>query len=1312
MKVRWRVFGIGLLLGLCGLLVAVIILSQSRWVAGIVKQRILQVADHDYRLSLKIKHLNIDVLGRTLTLNGLEISSKSRSDAPPIFTAKQITLRYRLLNIFTRALALEELRVQQPVLRVAWGVDNLFFGDAPAARPSMDHLFNYSIQKLIIRDGKIELEDRTIPWSCQFESWASEAAYRGPEGKYDIHLAFAHGRIAWEHEALVDVGVEAHVEWSRQALRLRSSQGRVPGLSLRGSLDVSSFRPLRYTGYFDSDISLADLQSHADWLRRFQDRLPTHGFFKINGTIVGDDGEVAVAAEWQAPSLTWRELLFENVTATLAMDSRGLKVSRLRATVAGGTIQVDYQWLFRQAGDRMTPGGRSVLHCTLDSVAVRPLVYALWQKRIPLDSRTTGHGRFDWAGHQFDRISGDGEFTFAALNHPHPRESIPLSGRTSFLMDQGHLSVRPSLIEYGSIHSELSGRISRSGECELALAARSEDADDVSRRLSFFGFDLGRSAPEARVGGAFKFEGSLRGRFNQPELAGQLKVATVEYNRESWQEFSTTLNWTVGRVRFINAAARHGEAEVHSDLSVEWPDRLVVDARLLDVPLKALKSLAVRSGRIAEAFNYPVEGLVSGHVHISGAVAEPSVQARVAMKSLVCFGQPLDKARAEIRYSNSQIEAQAVSIQKGATSMTVYGFLNLEQRRFQVKGALRALRLSDVVNMMRPLHISSQAAALSLEGIANAEFEASGSMDDPVIRAKTEVKDINWRRIPIGSINILATGRGQTLRFRAALQGGPHSATATGTISATDLWPLEMSIDAKSLSIPRLLAFVAVPAKPVEGEMSGTITAALSLREPAQTLVGSAHITRARVKAEPYWVENAGDLILTYRADEIVLQKFRWRHQGTELEVAGSFGMKENGGLNLKLLGTAQLELLNTWLPNMKAAGTAAVQVLITGTRAHPNIVGEAKVTRANLQAPDWPTPIFDTEAHIKFTASQARLTGIKARTKYGLVQGDGAVFLKGFKPQQWAVDLRGNNLRIPEPEGFVSMVNADVSLLGGERAQWLRGRVTINSSVYKKKIELSDLILAHSKTDMTTPAPVNTSPFFLDLDIRGAETIKVRTNFADIVGSADLRLKGTWQSPVLLGRLTISQGSLNLQDYRYHINNGAINFSDPRRTTPVLRLQAETTVKAYTVTLEISGPLNKLTLSVRSDPPLSTVEVLNLLAAGQEPVGTAAHEVAPSALLGEMLLKEWEARAGRVVGLDRLTIDPFAVGGIANPTTRLTLQKQINRNLSVTYSTSLAESQENVVLVEYLLSDRLAIVAARDERGKLGLDFKIKKRF
>jgi hypothetical protein len=70
-----------------------------------------------------------------------------------------------------------------------------------------------------------------------------------------------------------------------------------------------------------------------------------------------------------------------------------------------------------------------------------------------------------------------------------------------------------------------------------------------------------------------------------------------------------------------------------------------------------------------------------------------------------------------------------------------------------------------------------------------------------------------------------------------------------------------------------------------------------------------------------------------------------------------------------------------------------------------------------------------------------------------------------------------------------------------------------------------------------------------------------------------------------------------------------------------------------------------------------------------------------------------------KLFGLTRFEINPVIGGQTGSlPSARLTLGKQINKNLSVTYSTNVTSDPNQILAVQYRVSDRLSFIAQYEQ--------------
>jgi len=189
-------------------------------------------------------------------------------------------------------------------------------------------------------------------------------------------------------------------------------------------------------------------------------------------------------------------------------------------------------------------------------------------------------------------------------------------------------------------------------------------------------------------------------------------------------------------------------------------------------------------------------------------------------------------------------------------------------------------------------------------------------------------------------------------------------------------------------------------------------------------------------------------------------------------------------------------------------------------------------------------------------------------------------------------------------------------------------------------------------------------------------------------------------------------------------MSDGSVAFYNPLKLEPVLDINLATKANGIDITLTVAGPLNKLHLTPRSDPPLQFNEIVALLATGRSPTSDPTvltqestapqswQQMGATALLGQAIANPVAGRLQRFFGVSKLRIDP-TIGGVENnPQARLTLEQQVTSDLTFTYITDVTSTNPQVVRVEWSFSKQWSAVALREENGVFGLDFFFKKRF
>jgi translocation and assembly module TamB len=142
-------------------------------------------------------------------------------------------------------------------------------------------------------------------------------------------------------------------------------------------------------------------------------------------------------------------------------------------------------------------------------------------------------------------------------------------------------------------------------------------------------------------------------------------------------------------------------------------------------------------------------------------------------------------------------------------------------------------------------------------------------------------------------------------------------------------------------------------------------------------------------------------------------------------------------------------------------------------------------------------------------------------------------------------------------------------------------------------------------------------------------------------------------------------------------------------------------------VIVSFTGPLSQPQAVVRAEPALPQEDVVSLITTGQLASGDASTSVlsqsglgTATSLLTDALINAPAQRAtSKLFGLTRFEINPV-IGGRSgsSPAARLTVGKRVSKELSVSYSTNVTSDPNQIIALEYRVSDRLSFTAQYEQ--------------
>jgi translocation and assembly module TamB len=494
-----------------------------------------------------------------------------------------------------------------------------------------------------------------------------------------------------------------------------------------------------------------------------------------------------------------------------------------------------------------------------------------------------------------------------------------------------------------------------------------------------------------------------------------------------------------------------------------------------------------------------------------------------------------------------------------------------------------------------------------------------------------------------------------------------------------------------------------------------------------ENIVMDARFSRLALNYANVQLENVGPIHLRTSKESVEIDQATFKGTDTNIAIAGGVRFAGRGALGLKLNGALDLRLLTGFLPAVEANGPAQINATFEGPFDRPRITGKVHIENASARVADFPTGMSNITGDLVFDATRLFFDNVTAESGGGTMHLTGNVnYIE--TPLRYDITVRTDRARIRYPEGMSWLVGGSLRLAGTPTSGVLSGKVVIERVTLTQGLDVAS-VLVSSKSGISGPSTSSTFLRNLQFDISALSTPDARMEWpgAELEAEANLRVRGTWEHPILLGHIHILAGEMTFHGDRYKVTRGDMNFANPFRLDPVLNVEATTTIQQYEITLNFNGPASKLTLAYRSDPPLPANDIITLLALGQTSSeasirggGTATSQTASSgasAILSEAVSSQLGGRVERLFGITRFRVDPglAEVGSASssqNAAARITVEQQVTRDLTITYVSNVGTTQEQVIQVEYNLNRNVSIVALRDYNGTFGIDIKFKKHF
>jgi len=1352
------------------LALSAILILRSDWFRGKVRDRIVAEVEKATGGRAEIGAFRFDWKRLRAELDGFVLHGSEPAGAPPLVRADAIAVGIKIVSVAKRSADLEYLDVRHPRVHVILYPDGRTNLPAPKVRrggkSTVQTILDLAIGRLSLEDGSFEIEGQgKTPFDAEGHHLRAQFAYDLAGPRYSGQISVAPARFHWGGFEPVPLDVSLTLEVEKNRVRIDSGRVSTGPSQVEFSGAIESLADFSGAFQYKARASLGEVTRTLRWRTILEGPVTLAGKASFHGT---SEYQASVAVHAAGvlfgpdPHFMLRDF---HADGGFNIDPRRIAVSGLRIAglamasltgtnrplepfpvsgrietvvlrhkmVEAGGIHIDTLDGSFEGKTQIADFQRVHVEGDVAGFDVRKMMRVYNGQSVPWDGAASGpvqlsvtfgnSSTFKIAGHMAISPAGAGAAVSGSIDGDYNAASETLDLGTS------SLSLPFTRLDF-------SGVLGR----RLRVHVDSRNLDDVLPA-----FDI-QAFPVKLQSGEVVFDGWTTGKLEDPRITGHGNASNVVWQGRNYEVLTGDIDLSSAGLAVRNGSLEQGALHARGAGSLGMREWNVEDSSPVSFTGSIRSAPAAELMAIADIRNVPVEGTVSAEGKISGTIGDPHIEATVTVVKGALEGEPFDRFTGKLDYSGTTVDLANGQLAAGGKSVAVQARFEHQSGNFG-KGQLHFQVDSNAMPLAQLQMVSKAYPGIG----GTAELHFAGALDIapakpglPGIRLTSlngtlagKGLRINDQTVRDGTLTVTTKGAELAAHFDSELAGSVIE--GDGKWSLTDDYPGSMQLSFKRLDLERLRLWLRGRQAPGGMRIAGSAEGTLTIAGPAlKPDLWKAQLRIPSFEAGPgadmgttgnaLTLHNAAPIVIGMERDVVKVESARLVGRATDLSLSGTVNLQQKDALDLRVSGTFDLASLRDLTEDIYGTGLIQTGVTIRGPLAQPRIAGRMDIKDATLSLAELPVVVSKTNGVILFDGARATIQSLSGES------GGGNVMLSGFAGYGgdalvFRLQATAHELRVRYPEDFSTVANASLSLTGSSDSSTLSGHITVLRTGFNPHSDFSS-ILAKSAEPVRTPSAQTglLANMHFDVEIDSAPDITFQSSLAQgLQAEASLRLRGTGTNPSLLGRINISGGRLVFFGTPFTVNQGSIAFYNPVKIEPVLDMDLDTKARGIDVILNISGPINKLALTPRSDPPMPFSDIVALLATGVSPTsdyatlmsGPAApqsmQQMGAQALLGEAIASPITGRLQRFFGVTRLKIDPTLTGttGVENnPQARLTVEQQVTPEITFTYITDVTSTNPLVIQVEWAFSKNWSAVLLREENGLVGLNFVLKRRF
>ena len=1247
-----------------------------------------EIGSLDFKLSTLTARLY------NITLRGTEGSAER-----PLLHADKLTVSVKIISALHHQVSLRELVIDHPVVHVQVnpaGKNNLPTAPSSQSSSGSTSVFDLAVGHAQITNGEIYYNDRKTPMDADLFDLGTDIHFDSAAKQYNGTFSYERGHLKYAQYAPLQHDLNLKFSANPQRAELRSLVLKVgrSQVEVHGQL-VNYSNPSADADYL--------IRVHAQDFAAMAASASPAGDVSLKGKLhyqtaenepllraISLDGDVA--SEILSAVSSGKRVELRRLQGTYRLADGNLDVRNLSVESFGGRVTANAQMKHIDA----TPD--TAVQAALENISLKALQQAAGaqaNQAASVSGTLNGKASAAWKG-SINNLQAHSDLFVqakaASRSNPSARE-IPVNGALHVNYDGRRQTIEVHQTSFKLPSATLTAQGTISDHSDLRIQVIASDLHQLAALAS--SFSSNQSAPPA-ISGSATVNAAVQGTMKKPVVTAQLNAQNLQVQGSEWRSADISLSATpngvtVQRASLVNA--RRGQVNLTASVGLNnWaydasnPIQAHLDAQQLQ--LSDLEKMANQE--------YPVSGELSVNANLSGSQLQPAGSGSMQISRAQAYGQAIQNLGAKFTAQNG-------SILSTLNVATTAGNLNAKAS-FTPKTKAYTVQLSAPAVVLEKLQ-AVQEKNMGVKGTISASVSGEGTADDPQLDAVVQFPQLQVQQNVISAFKAEVRVAQHRADLNLSSKVAQASIQARGTVALTGDYQANVSVDTGTIPLQPLMATYA-PSVPQDFQGQTELHASVKgpLKDKAKL---EAHLSIPVLQAKYQALELgiSQPIRVNYANSVVVLQPVEIQGTGTSLRAQGRIPLGNSGSPTLTAKGSVDMRIVHMVAPTVQSSGIVALDVNSSGS----NIQGQVQLQNVALNTIDAPIGIEKLNGTLDISNQRVQVTRMTAQVGGGDLSVGGSVT---YKPSvAFNLALKGQSVRLRYPEGLRSLLDANLAFSGTMQQSVLTGRVLIDNLSFTPDFDLS------SFGDQFSTGNAPSQPGFADtiklaINVQSQQNLNAVSSQVSIAGQAALQVGGTAGNPVITGRTTLTSGELFYRNLRYQLQRGVITFDDPNETHPVLDVSVGTIVEQYNLTLNLRGPLDKLTTSYVSDPPLATADIINLVARGKTTQEQAASSQSTDSMIASQVAGQLSSSVQKLAGISALQIDPTLGGNNQNPSARVAIQQRVTKNLLFSFSTDVSQPGSEIVQGEYQINKRWSVSMERDQLGGVSVDGKYHTKF